>query len=372
MSATATGPTVRTTARRIRGPVLVTAALALAGTLAALTAGSGVGGSLDPRSFTPQGAHAVAALLAQRGVAVHRLELTSAVEPSQNSTVLVPVADLVSPAELSRLARLPGRLVVVGASGERLRALTTATTDAAPVEVAPRAPACTLPLAVRAGDAEIGGVTYRATGAADCYATAGRPTLVEVGRLTLLGAADLLTNDRLAHRGNAALALGLLGRGRQVEWLLPRPGTSATPSARHLGDLVPTWLKLAVVQLFVAVGVLALVRARRLGPVVVEPLPVVVRAAEAVEGRSRLYQLARARQTAAQALRSGTRDRVGRRLGLGPESGPDVVVGTVATRTGRPPGHVEALLYGAAPTDDHALVQLADELDALTAEVAGS
>lgn len=369
---TSTGPTVRTTARSARGPVLLIAALVLAGTVAALVSGSGAGGTLDPRSFTPQGAHALAALLADRGVAVHRLELPASASSAADSTVLVPVADLVSPADLAGLARLPGRLVVVGATGERLRALGVATTDAAPVEVAPRAAACTLPLAVRAGDAELGGVTYRATGAADCYASAGRPTLLEVGRVTLLGSAALLTNDRLAHRGNAALALGLLGRGRQVQWLMLRPGTSTAAPAKHLGDLVPTWLKLAVVQLLVAVGVLALVRARRLGPVVVEPLPVVVRAAEAVEGRSRLYQLARARTTAAQGLRSGARDRVGRRLGLGPESGPEAVVGAVAARTGRPPADLEALLYGAAPTDDHALVQLADELDALTAEVAGT
>jgi hypothetical protein len=44
----------------------------------------------------------------------------------------------------------------------------------------------------------------------------------------------------------------------------------------------------------------------------------------------------------------------------------------VAARTGRPATEVEALLYGPSPADDAALVRLADDLDALIREVAGS
>jgi hypothetical protein len=110
--------------------------------------------------------------------------------------------------------------------------------------------------------------------------------------------------------------------------------------------------------------------------VVAEPLPVVVRAAEAVEGRSRLYRAARARGTAADALRAGTRDRVVRRLGLSVDTGRAGVVDAVSWRTGRDPAEVDALLYGAAPGEDAALVRLADDLSALehtlTREVAGS
>ena len=124
-----------------------------------------------------------------------------------------------------------------------------------------------------------------------------------------------------------------------------------------------------------AVAILALWRARRLGPVVTEPLPVVVRASEAVEGRSRLYRAARARGTAAEALRAGTRDRVVRRLGLATDSGRAAVVDAVTARTGRDPAELDALLYGAAPGDDAALVRLAGDLSALeqslTREVAG-
>jgi hypothetical protein len=44
-------------------------------------------------------------------------------------------------------------------------------------------------------------------------------------------------------------------------------------------------------------------------------------------------------------------------------------VAAVASRTGRPPGDVGALLYGAAPTDDGGLVALADALDSVDREV---
>jgi len=45
------------------------------------------------------------------------------------------------------------------------------------------------------------------------------------------------------------------------------------------------------------------------------------------------------------------------------------VVDAVASRTRRTPPEVAALLYGAAPPDDAALVRLADDLDALEREV---
>jgi hypothetical protein len=143
-------------------------------------------------------------------------------------------------------------------------------------------------------------------------------------------------------------------------------------SDRSLNDLVSPSLKLAALELLVALAVLALWRARALGPVVPEPLPVVVRAAEAVEGRSRLYRAAKARGSAADALRAGARDRLARRLGLGPDATRAAVVDAAVARIGRDPVGVDALLYGAAPSDDAALVRLADDLDILIREVAGS
>ena len=374
--ATATGPTARTVARSARGPLLVLVAVVLTALVAAAISATGDRGRLDPGAFNPSGARALATLLEDNGVDVRRVTRAADVQPRTDSTVFVPIPGALSPDDLERLASLPGDLVVVGASGPFLTALGAAVDDAGTVPVEVRRPACDLPAATRAGDADTGGVAYRATGSAEvigCYASGGRATLVRLPdqRLTLLGSGQLMTNAEIDRRGNAALALGLLGAHDDVQWVLPKPGDEESPQG-GLGELIPYGLKLAVLQLLVAAGVLALWRARRLGPVVAEPLPVVVRAAEAVEGRSRLYRAARARGTAAEALRAGARDRIGRRLGLPVDAGRAALVDAVAGRTGADPAAVDALLYGAAPGNDAALVALADSLDTLTREVAAS
>ena len=373
LAVTATGPTARSVARSSRGPVVAVIALVITGVAVWAYSATGPKGTLDPGAYTPDGAHAIATLLRDRGVAVARVETADAIAFRTGSTVFVPVAGALTPDELHRLAGLPGPIVVVGADSPRLAVLAPGVTDAPDVDVADRAPACDLRAAVTAGDTDLGGVTYRSTRSAiGCYAEAGRATLLQSGRITFLGSGDLFTNARLDKRGNAALALGLLGTGSDVQWLLPRPGARAITSDKSLNDLIPRALRLAVLQLFVALVVLALWRARRLGAVVTEPLPVVVRAAEAVEGRSRLYRASRSRGTAGEALRAGARDRLARRLGLGPETSRQGMVAAVAARTGGDPAAVDALLYGAAPTDDDALVVLADNLDMLILEVAGS
>ncbi|MCU1590601.1 MAG: hypothetical protein JWP11_1857 [Frankiales bacterium] len=370
---TATGSRGRSVARSARGPVLVVLALVLTGVVVASYAATGPKGVLDPRAYNPEGAHAVATLLTHRGVPVRRVETAEAVAGSESTTVFVPIAAALTSSELGQLAGRSGHLVVVGADGAQVAVLGHGLTVAPDVGVEGRSPACTLSAAVAAGDVDLGGTTYRSTGGAvECYATAGRATLVQQGRVTFLGSADLFTNARLARRGNAALALRLLADGSDVQWLLPRPGARDVAGDRSLNDLVPRSLKLAALQLLVVLAVLALWRARRLGAVVTEPLPVVVRAAEAIEGRSRLYRASRSRSTAAEALRAGTRDRLARRLGLGPETTRQGVVAAVVARTGGDPAALDSLLYGAAPTDDDALVVLADDLDILILEVAGS
>ena len=377
MTATGSGPTVRTTARSARGPALGAVALVLSAAVAAAAAATGSSTRLDPASYAPGGAHAVTALLAEHGVRVHRVEKVGALTADGAGTVFVPVPAALSVRDLRQLATLPVTLVVVGATGAELAALTPGVRQAPGVEVQDRRPSCALDIATRAGDAEIGGPTYTvdpAEGAVGCYASAGRATLLRLPsrRSTLLGSGNLLTNDRLARRGNAALALGLLGAGGDVQWLLPRPGASTAATPRSLNGLLPRAIPLGALQLLIAAVALALWRARALGRPVTEPLPVVVRAAEAVEGRSRLYRVANARGAAADSLRAGARARLVRRLGLTPDADQSAVVEAVSRRAPAPPAEVAALLYGAAPGDDAALIRLADDLDTLTREVAGT
>ena len=382
-TATATGPTVGTTARAFRGPVLVAVLLVLVAIAVAALRATGSGGRLDPDSYAPEGSRAVAELLRQRGVPVERVETVDAVTAADRPGTLVVVPDpqALTESELSRIAVLAGSLLVIGAEQDALDDLRLPVEAGSQVEVERRQAACGLPVAEVGGEADLGGVTYSVEGlaATGCYATSGDATLLSLTDLgvTLLGNGAPLTNDRLDDRGNAALALGLLGSADRVVWLVPRPGRPLPPGQqRPLSELVADEIELGALWLLLTVGVLALWRARRLGRVVEEPLPVVVRAAEAVEGRSRLYRASGARGPAAEALRTATRDRVVRRLALPGGADRAAVVEVVAQRTSSDPAVVDALLYGGPPADDAALVRLAGDLrtleSTLTREVAGT
>jgi hypothetical protein len=359
---------VRTTVRRFRGPVGAAVALVVAAGVVGVLSATGGSGYLDPDAYDPSGSRAVAEVLRDQGVDVERVEQVADAVGDAGTTLVVPRPEALARTELQALAGHRGPLVVVGASEDDLDELDLPAEVAGDAPVEPRRPACPYPAAERAGDAELGGTLYAPTGdgATGCYASGGAASLLVLPeRAVLLGSGELLTNDRLDERGNAALALALLGTAPRVAWLVPDPARAVPESEqRPLTSLMPDGLVLGVVQLAVALAVLALWRARRLGRVVEEPLPVVVRAAEAAEGRGRLYRAAGAREPAAEALRAAVRGRVCRRLGLPPSAERSAVVSTAAARTGRDPAGLDALLYGSAPADDAALVRLSDELRA--------
>jgi hypothetical protein len=118
--------------------------------------------------------------------------------------------------------------------------------------------------------------------------------------------------------------------------------------------------------LFVAAAVW---RGRRLGPLVIENLPVTVRASETMLGRARLYEVSSSRLRALDALRIGTIARLATACGLGPTASVDEVVGTVAALLDAPVGETARILVGAVPATDRELVRLSDELRELESAV---
>jgi hypothetical protein len=337
------------------------------------------GQPLDPRSPTPQGSRAIAELLRARGIAVTRVSTTVAAPIT--STFVVPYPRRLDEADLGRLRDAIGAVVLVNPGPRVLDALGLQLAPGGELSVASRLPGCSLPAAVTAGTVSAGGTTFGVFGGPEaerCYDS----TLVAVDRFTILGSGAILTNERLDRDGNAALALGLLDRNAPVAWVLPTGGQATDTDQgglSALADHLPDGVSVGILQVIVAVVLLALARGRRLGPPVAEQLPVSVRAAETVEGRARLYRAARARSAAADALREGTRRRLAARLAPGPGTvDPAVLVRAVATRTGRDPGEVASLLYGpgnagdslaASPLDDAGLLRLCDELETLDRQV---
>ena len=372
---TAAGSTARGWLRRNRGPVLLGLALLLVLLGLVLTSGVGKSGTLDPDSYEPGGGRALASLLRGQGVTVDRVgDVPSATRDLPGkATIFVSDPSLLSAEELSDLQGAGAHLVLTADLG-------TAAELGVPVELDDlvdekvRQPGCDDPVAQASGPVRVGGVRFASADphAVLCYG--GTLALLPDQDVALLGGGKALTNQRLGEEGNAELGLQLLGQGSTVRWLVPDPHRAVVGERKpkSLGDLLPHWVHAVEVWLAVTAGFLIVWRGRRLGRVVPEPLPVVVRAAETVEGRGRLYHAAGARSSAAEALRSGARDRLAARLGAGRHPVPEVLVDLVADRTGRPAPDVHALLYGPPPTDDAALVLLARALDALALEVSGS
>jgi hypothetical protein len=381
--------------RRWRAPLTVLALVLLGGiVIALLTPPRSTTGYLDPGNPGPQGTRALAAILAQRGLPVTRADSVAAARdaiqdsgrlagPGGAPALVITNPYLLSPGQLGELTRLPANAIVVEPDSATLSALNreAARTAAPQVTVAgadavrPVRPGCTLAAATVAGDAGLGGVLMRVSGsaAALCYRVDGHPTLVRYlagGRtVTLLGSGVPLTNADLAHRGNAALALNLLRGSPRIVWLVPNPPVVTAAGQKSLLQVLPGPAYLVALQVFIAAGLAALWRTRRLGPLVAEPLPVVVRASETVEGHGRLYRSRRSRGRAAVVLRDAARLRITARLALPGDTDADAVCAAVAAQTGRGPDAVRAILYGPAPRDDAALVTLGQDIDALEGEV---
>ena len=350
----------------------------LAGIVLALTGDRGAGGRLDPRSAKGSGARAVAQLLTHAGVDVELVTTSAAMSAaaSRGDTVLVADPLMLAGSQTTAVMATGADVVVLGAVDPLPWLPGVPGLIAAPAEADVRSADCELQVAMRAGTVDAGVIGYRvqkpAPGLATCYAKAGAATLVQAGgqsTVTLLGSTAPLRNSRLDDEGNAALALGLLGTRPHLVWYLPSPSDVPASVQKSFYALVPDAVWWGLAQLAIAVLLLGLWRARRLGPVVVEPLPVVVHAAETVEGRARLYRRSGARGQAAEALRSGVRARLVTAFTLPRRSDPVALVAATAARSGLPGPQVQALLYGSAPADDAALVALADDLDALERQV---
>jgi hypothetical protein len=401
-------------ARRPRRWLRLVIPLVVAGLLWAITGAArvyqepdlGDAGTLSPVGTGRHGSSQLARRLADQGVSVVRVTSSDAAVSAvrDDSTIFVPALDLLDYRFMSRLDLTPGRhrivLVrprVIGSSAAEQSVWVAHSRWATGLAN----PGCQAPYA--AGPATVKRDRYAwspvrlPVAPTVCYGGSVLSVDDGQGEIILVGATEPFRNDRLAEDANAALATGLLAGHSRLIWVdvhrrEARPGAQfnapGLPEYRR-GDrsrggggdsffsYFPPQLWAALLLLLVGATLLGVAQARRLGPPVAEPLPVLVPAAETVAGRGRLYHRIKARQASLDTLRAAAVTRLARALdplARAPErqldtDGParDEFLIKVAGWAEVPPQTVRTVLFGPAPDSDEELLVSAAELDRLVA-----
>ncbi|HMC70147.1 MAG TPA: DUF4350 domain-containing protein, partial [Mycobacteriales bacterium] len=324
-------------------------------------------GSVDTSTLVdPTSDSALLNLLGQQGVRYYpvstALEAVSYSDATLDTTLVISEDERLGADGLAELHKVGfGRVVILDndaatISSYLLGASVGTYTDDVTTLVQP---SCTIqdPIAAGGVDLHSASATFAVGGTdevAGCYPVNGAPTLIYQNYggadAYAVGSTTFFENDELASAGNAALALRLFGARSKLLWLAPNfvpdpslqncsgndcgsgqnnpgpvptatitvggGGGGSSASRPTLTSLMPSWIWWALLQLLVAVLLIAYWRGRRLGAVVTEQLPVTVRAAETVEGHARLYRRANAHGRAAELLRKATASRLAGYFGV--------------------------------------------------------
>lgn len=375
-------PRLRTTARRALFWVLV-ALLVIAfglGTLA-LTGTTQDKDRLSATNAHSNGAEALVAVLRADGVDVTTAStLTAAARMAtahaESTTVMVYDQDsLLTEYQYHQLKSAATNVILVEPDTAALDALAPAVDHAGAIAGTVQSANCSNPAARAArtvsGLAQGYRISQSTVDATGCFGSGGVFAMIQVQApgqdVTVLGTTTTFTNGAITERGNAALALHLFGQNKHLIWYLP---TFADSSVQQDGVIPnPPWVLWAIVLAGIVLVAAGVWRGRRFGPVVVERMPVFVRASETLEGRSRLYQRSSARTHALDALRIGALGRIANMCGLSARADVDEVIGAIMRVTGRAAPGIRTLLADAVPATDAELLRLSDDLARLEADV---
>jgi uncharacterized protein DUF4350 len=363
-------------------------------------------GTLSPTGTGRHGSSQLAERLRSQGIQIERVTSSAAAGTAArgvDATIFVPTPDYLVPGFLEGWVDGSAQHRVVLVKPGLLTTFTLglpAVVDDSRWATRVASPGCSTGFAASAGVAAVRHDRY----AADrpdihCYEGSLIGFRDASTEIVYIGATDPFRNNRIAENGNAALATGLLGAHQKLIWVdvhaaepRPRPDIdfslpdyergdrNRTSTGNPLLDAFPAGLWAVLLVLAAGALLLGVARARRLGPPVPEPLPVLVPAAEAVTGRGRLYRRIGARQASLDALRLAAIARLARVLdplaGAAPERelaqpGPaaDRFVAQLAARAGWSVNGVHDVLYGRSPDDDKDLVRAVAQLDELVRAV---
>lgn len=365
--------------------LLVTAAVGVVVLIAG--AQTSRGGWLDPENPGPIGAEALASVIDSHGAEVRIVRTGRALADADidaNTTVVVGTmfrtprgwgSDLLSAVRDAR------RLVLIAPSSTQLGSLElpVGTTDGTGTrETVPAR--CSAP-SLSPGDTvsvgEEGFHPFESGSATECFVDGDASQLVVLPSApdrpeTVVMTGTMLRNDEITRVDNAGVAIRTLAPTHRVVWFQPTAIDDAYGGDDTTDDIPDA---IAPLVLLAGFGLLAamLWRGRRFGPLVTEPLPVVVKSDETTRSRGRLYHRSRAIDRSAAALRTHTLQKISLTVGLpyDPRSGGrvDALVDAAAAASGWDPARVHPLLAGPLPVDDDGLVRFARALSDLEKEV---
>ena len=379
-------PTVRSTAKRaLFWVVAVTVALVIVLVGVLFTGNAANIDRLAADNPGPQGAQALVEVLRQQGVDVTVTNSLAAsrraVDDPATTTVFFWDRDLVLDDEQSaEAARLADTVVLLDPGFGTLDAVAPQVAQAGYADGVANAE-CDVFAATQAGTVAIDGSGFRILDAdstvSGCFPSDDDVySLVRVedgpSTVSVLGTVSALSNEFIAERGNAALALNLLGENEHLVWYIPTVADLVGGTPPTIGELSPPWVTPAILTLLLGGIAAAFWRGRRFGPLIVENLPVTVRANETMQGRARLYEKSSARMRAIDSLRIGAVQRIAALCGLPRVATVDDVIAAAAAVTRTDPAEVRRVLLDAAPATDRDLVRLSDDLLTLERSVATS
>lgn len=345
--------------------------------LAALLLGppAAEGDPLDPRSTGRFGARGLVLLLEELGGDV----VVSDRVPADGADVAVVLVDRLSEEQRDALAVWASRggvLVVADPASPLHPRPPAGTIGSGLFDDGLRRGSCDLPPLAAVERLDVGdGVRFPlAAGSTGCFGDPGSGEAAIVaapegrGAMVSIGVPSMFANERLANDDNAVAAAALL---------VPRPGTAvvvleaAAPGGGEdtLADLIPRRVNLALLQLVVAFGLLALWRSRRLGRPVREPQPVQIEGSELVVAVGNLLQRTKDPDRSGALLRRDLHRRMAQRVGLPADAAADTVADVAASRSGAEREAILAVLAGPAVRNETELLALARQIDAIAQEV---
>ena len=365
---------------RHRAVVVIGLVVGVTAVLAVLagTGDTGTSAPLDPANPGPDGARAVAQVLGDEGVDVtvaRGADELEDLELGRDVTVLVTSAGNLGQSTVRRLRdHLGGARLVVVDPPPLVVGEIDGSVESSGLSGAGRMEADCSDGLLRDLSLQVDQATGFSGGTTRCFPIDGSWVYTETADgVVLLGAGQILTNDQVTRADNAAAALRLLGQSSSLVWYVPDLSDQTAGDSVSLRSLLPPWILPGLWLGFVTLVVVVIWRGRRLGPLVTEPLPVVVRAIESTRGRGQLYRRANDRGHASGSLRRATSRRLASRLHL-PRStsvDADLLAMDVARITSRPVREVHDLLgeHTQPPASDQDLVRLARQLAELEEQV---